>query len=138
MQAGGIVAVKSMDHGSGETDWLIPAAYLYFSEAFEEWLGPADTKEVRRRIEALYSTLRDDLHLVIIDLEASDDAQEIFETLNSLGTPLLPADLVKNYLFHRAELEGADTSKLYNFHWQNVSERSNAATLERLKSGHGR
>jgi len=118
MNAGNADAIRKMDHGSGENDWLIPAAYLYFSDAFEEWLGTSDTKECRRRIEALYSTLRDDLHLVIIDLEASDDAQEIFETLNSLGTPLLPADLVKNYLFHRAELEGADTSKLYNFHWQ--------------------
>src|SRR5207248_2798453 len=35
-----------------------------------------------------------------------------------LGTPLLPADLVKNYLFHRAELEQEDTRKLYRLHWE--------------------
>jgi hypothetical protein len=34
--------------------------------------------------------------VVEIDLEAGDDAQVIFETLNARGEPLLPADLLRN------------------------------------------
>lgn len=55
----------------------------------------------------------------MIDLDQDDDAQEIFETLNALGTPLLPADLVKNYLFRRAEALKENTEKLYSSYWQN-------------------
>jgi uncharacterized protein with ParB-like and HNH nuclease domain len=118
MKAGAPALVRKMEHASTDDNWLIPNAYLYFCDTFDEWLGPAGTEEFRKRLDALYSTMRDDLHLVIIDLEANDDAQEIFETLNSLGTPLLPADLVKNFLFHRAELENEDTRKLYGLHWK--------------------
>jgi uncharacterized protein with ParB-like and HNH nuclease domain len=38
---------------------------------------------------------------------------------------LLPADLVKNFLFHRADAEKLDTEKLYNLHWEQFdTERS--------------
>ena len=40
--------------------------------------------------------------MVSINLEAGDNAQVIFETLNARGTPLLAMDLVKNALFYRA------------------------------------
>lgn len=51
------------------------------------------------RVEALSSTLQDRLVLVAIDLTGHDDAQLIFETLNDRGTPLLKADLIKNWIF---------------------------------------
>lgn len=95
----------------------IPRGYLYFSETFDEWLGPYGTEEFKKRLEGLYAAMRDDLHLVVIDLEEQDDAQEIFETLNALGTPLLPADLVKNFLFHLAQEEKEDIGKLYERFW---------------------
>jgi hypothetical protein len=118
MKAGSPVTVRKMNHASSEDEWLIPNAYLYFSDVIDEWLGPAGTELFRKRLDALYITMRDDLHLVVIDLEAQDDAQEIFETLNALGAPLLPADLVKNYLFHLAERQAEDTRKLYKRHWE--------------------
>lgn len=118
LNAGSPVAVRKMEHASGDDEWLIPNAYLYFYDAIDEWLGPAGTDMFHDRLEALYKTMRDDLHLVVIDLETQDDAQEIFETLNALGAPLLPADLVKNYLFHRAELQKEDTRRLYKLYWE--------------------
>lgn len=118
MTARSPAVVKKLDHADKNDDWLIPDAYLYFYETFDDWLGPAGTDEFQRRLEVLHGTMREDLHMVVIDLEATDDAQEIFETLNSLGTPLLPADLVKNYLFHRAGHEREDTRKLYEACWQ--------------------
>lgn len=112
MTAQSPAVVKKLGHADKNDDWLIPDAYLYFYETFDDWLGPAGTEDFQRRLEVLYGTMREDLHVVVIDLEANDDAQEIFETLNSLGTPLLPADLVKNSLFHRAAHERENTRQL--------------------------
>jgi len=117
MKAGAPSVVRKMNNSHAEDERLIPNAYLFFADTFDEWLGPAGTDDFHKRLDALYITLRDDLHLVVIDLEAQDDAQEIFETLNALGTPLLPADLVKNYLFRLAEAQGEDTKKLYERFW---------------------
>ena len=118
MRAGSVEAVKAMSHSDPDDESLIPNAYLYFSEMLHEWIGNTES-EFLKRIECMYSTLREDIHLVVIDLEESDDAQEIFETLNALGTPLLPADLVKNYLFRQAELQNKDSSGLYKKYWAN-------------------
>lgn len=41
----------------------------------------------------------------------------IFETLNARGTQLLPADLIKNFLFRRAQTEGSDIDTLYEENW---------------------
>lgn len=117
MKAGSPTVVRKMNNEHLEDERLVPNAYLFFADAFDEWLGPAGTDDFRKRLETLYITLRDDLHLVVIDLEPQDDAQEIFETLNALGTPLLPADLVKNYLFRLAEVQKEDTRKLYEEFW---------------------
>lgn len=47
----------------------------------------------------------------------SDDAQVIFETLNSKGEPLLAMDLVRNNIFHRAEKQKAQVETLYKKLW---------------------
>lgn len=117
-----IMTVGSLDrlkesplHGAG----LICATYLYFFEVFMNWIAENTTEEnVLSGLEALYTTLREDLNLVVIDLEESDDPQEIFETLNAWGTPLLPTDLVKNYLFRLAHARKEDSQKLYKLYWE--------------------
>lgn len=38
----------------------------------------------------------------MIELEDDDDPQVIFETLNARGVPLLPSDLIRNFVFLRA------------------------------------
>ncbi len=55
--------------------------------------------------------------VVTIDLEAGDDAQVIFETLNARGQALLPADLLRNYVFLRATRRGEAAEKLYERYW---------------------
>ena len=62
-------------------------------------------------------------NLVAIDLGADDDAQVIFETLNARGTPLLPIDLVKNYLFHQAEPKAGPRKALDAGYWQGFDEQ---------------
>ena len=50
-------------------------------------------------------------------MDEQDDAQAIFETLNARGTPLLPSDLIKNFLFRQAQEENANMDHLYVNHW---------------------
>ena len=117
MQAGTPAKVRKLPHSDPNDAWLIPDAYLFFSDTFKEWLGNPQSEGFAVRLDALHTTLRDDLQVVVIDLEEKDDAQEIFETLNALGTPLLPADLVRNFLFHLAVGQQHDTKKLYDQYW---------------------
>lgn len=117
------IGVRRIEEENGESK--IPSAYIYFLDKFDEWLGTAGTEEFQKRLQCLYFTFRDNLHLVVIDLEQDDDAQEIFETLNALGTPLLPADLVKNYLFHMADIQKTNVEELYKKYWLNFDLENN-------------
>ncbi|WP_170456044.1 DUF262 domain-containing protein [Ruegeria arenilitoris] len=83
-------------------------------ERIDEGITPED---VSARLEALLSALLDRLKLVVITLGESDDAQVIFETLNSKGQPLLAMDLVRNNIFHRAEKQKAKVETLYKKLW---------------------
>ena len=73
--------------------------------------------DVSARLEALLRAVLDRLKLVVITLGESDDAQVIFETLNSQGKPLLAMDLVRNNIFHRAEKQKAKVETLYKKLW---------------------
>ena len=117
VKAGSAESVRKLPHADPEDQWLIPDAYLYFSDNVRQWLRADEDDGFSERLRALYLALTQDLHVVVIDLEQDDDPQLIFETLNALGTPLLPADLVKNYLFHLAEAQDLDTRRLYQQHW---------------------
>lgn len=112
MSAGSLEKVRAAIRR--DSDSLIPHGYIFFYEAMQAWLSEGDFDA---RLTALYSAVLKDLNLVVIDLTDGDDPQEIFETLNAHGTPLLPADLVKNYLFHLARTQKLDTLKLYKKYW---------------------
>lgn len=76
-----------------------------------------DIELVSQRLEGLLSAVLDRLKLVVITLGEHDDAQVIFETLNSKGKPLLAMDLVRNNIFHRAEKQHAEVEELYKRLW---------------------
>ena len=102
----------------------IRSAHAFFRREAERWLlGEADDDEVvppgteALRVEALSSTLQDRLVLVAIDLTGHDDSQLIFETLNDRGTPLLKADLIKNWMFRKGEQLGADVDAWAETRW---------------------
>jgi hypothetical protein len=126
---------------------LIDEAFDYFKSQITEYLiggpdeetsAPLDEDEVSNsqnvmagvdapssldpavvaRVERLRITLCDLLKMVSITLEADDNAQIIFETLNARGTPLLALDLVKNAIFHQAARQECDTDALYDQIWR--------------------
>lgn len=98
-------------------------AYLYFSKAIEDFLGDEDYgATVEGRVEALYLALRNDLQAVAIELEGNDDAQLIFETLNARGEPLLPSDLLRNYIFRRAGQGNEKPDELHEKYWSGFDQ----------------
>ena len=92
----------------------------FFRERFEQWL--TQDSDTGARVSALVDTLQNRLLLIPIDLDANDEAQVIFETLNGRGTPLLPSDLVKNWLLRQIERERGPVEALYEAHWRAFDE----------------
>lgn len=84
--------------------------------------GEVELTVLEERLEALLSAVLDRLKLVVITLGESDDAQVIFETLNSKGEPLLAMDLVRNNIFHRAEKQAAPVEDLYAKLWDPLDD----------------
>ncbi len=99
----------------------IPDAYLFFHDVMAEWLAHG-SPNFEERLNVLFKAIPDFVKMVVIDLGPDDDAQLIFETLNARGTPLLPVDLVKNYLFHKAQLQNLPMETLYDAYWRPFDE----------------
>lgn len=69
------------------------------------------------RAEALYMALSEHVQIMTLSLEAEDDPQIIFETLNARGEPLLASDLVRNFVFLEAARQGKPIDQLYQKYW---------------------
>lgn len=103
-------------------------AYRYFYGQLYAWFrGSLDDdadaevlskKTIEDRFDSLWHVVKDCLQVVVIDLDKDDETQVIFETLNARGEDLLPADLIKNFLFRKAVADGEDVEKLYDDHWR--------------------
>jgi len=98
---------------------LLSDAYRYFHAQITAWLAAHAPAPGQAR-DALFVTLNQRLKCVVLDLDQTDEAQVIFETLNARGTPLLPADLVKNWLLREVERRGlhGNIEQLYTSTWQ--------------------
>jgi len=92
-------------------------AIWFFNECFENWIKEGTDEEVAIRAETLAETILQDLKVVSIVLDEDDDAQVIFETLNGRGAQLHATDLIRNFIFMRADREGSNSEELYNTFW---------------------
>jgi hypothetical protein len=93
-------------------------AHKYFSESAREWLFENGPEEAFERAEALEQAVRELLQLVVIELGADENAQEIFETLNARGAQLTAADLIKNFVFQRLVEDGVEVESVYESQWK--------------------
>lgn len=115
----------AMTNGQGTeefADSAIVQAHDYFQLQIEEWLrsGAEETSLLSRALE---TTLAGLLNLVVIDLEGSDDAHVIFETLNARGTPLIDSDLIKNYFLYHVQQDGGSQKEQYERVWKPLDDR---------------
>lgn len=102
-------------------DDRIQECFQYFRNQIKTWLEE-DELSSEDQLDALDTTMWHLLRIVVIDLESNDDAQVIFETLNARGTPLLAADLIKNYLFREARIQHEDPSELHDKYWKQFDQ----------------
>lgn len=93
-------------------------AHRFFSEQARQWLAVGGHDQIAERATAIETAVREHLQMVVIDLGADENAQEIFETLNARGTPLTAADLIKNLVFQRLLEDGGEVEKAYELHWK--------------------
>ena len=101
--------------GSSGQQTRMSEAYNFFRDIVVKWLlGP----NVPQRAQALASALKDHLRLIVLDLDETDEPQAIFETLNAHGTPLLPADLMKNWILWEATKQKLPVQPLYEDYWR--------------------
>lgn len=102
----------------------IAAAHEFFRISVRDWATQDQDGDaaVQRRISALTLVLHRFLEVVAIDLTAGDNPQVIFEALNDRGTPLLAADLIKNYIFMQADAVDADAVAWEARYWRNFDE----------------
>lgn len=114
----------AMDH-SGATvhEHPIVEAHRFFRTRVRSWLtgevdeGESPVGNESARVRALADVMQSRLLVVAINLAGHDDDQVIFETLNDRGTPLLKADLIKNWVFQIGEKVGADVEKWPDRFW---------------------
>jgi hypothetical protein len=93
-------------------------AYLFFHSQLTEFLTNDEYPQtVPDRVASMHDALRGALQVVTIELEGEDDPQVIFETLNARGEPLLPSDLLRNFIFLRAAQRKENSEMLYREHW---------------------
>ena len=102
---------------------MVEAYFFFFGQLKRFFSGEngenplAGDVPIANRVNECFQTLRSTLMVVVIDLQQGDDPQIIFETLNARGEPLLPADLLRNYIFFRANRAGLDIDKTYKTYW---------------------
>lgn len=120
-------------------DGRVADAYRFFLEAVEAWAEEAEEggEDIVRSFDALQVVIRSLLKIVVINLEANDNAQAIFEVLNARGTELLAVDLIKNLAFRVAETRRENVLRLYETYWQKFDAKPwrREVRVGRLKRG---
>ncbi len=111
-------------------------AYFYYHGAISKFLNDADEDDsippdqsnsqelLKERANLLFEAVMRYIQLVEIQLDAEDDPQVIFETLNYRGVPLEPSDLIRNFFFLYASRKDKDVNALYNQYWKDYDEAS--------------
>lgn len=131
-------AVLDSDAATGPTgaSSRMSDAYRYFRSSAEAYLSPSgETAGAGMRAQRFAAALKDYLKLIVLDLDPSDEPQAIFETLNAHGTPLLPADLIKNWLLWEAARQKLDAAPLYESFWRRF-DRDHEFWRAQVGTGH--
>jgi hypothetical protein len=114
-----MTAKPPVDHDKlGFSGERMVEAHRFFSQQARKWLSGEGSEQVAARAAAIETVVRDLLQMVVIDLGADENAQEIFETLNARGSKLGASDLIKNFIFQELSKAGANVEAAYEKHWQ--------------------
>ena len=114
------VRAKVFNNLEGISDNILKA-YEYFYEQIRGYVGASYDYD---KVDNLISAIKYDFTLVQITLDASDQSEKIFESLNATGRKLSEFDYLRNNLFLRAGKLGIDQESnrpysdiFYDKHW---------------------
>lgn len=94
-----------------------PAPTSRIIEAFNYFVENMDASKLNIML------INSNTQFVRIDLDANEDEQQIFDTINSLGVNLTTSELLKNYFFSR------ETVSDYESKWVDVFEKDDEAKV---------
>ncbi len=97
-------------------------AIWFFHDQISKWIEQPDGADKQTRTAAITEAILRDFSVVCIFLGKNDDAQVIFETLNGRGAELNATDLIRNFIFMRADHEGAPSATLYDTLWSQFEQ----------------
>jgi len=155
-QAGSLSEVKnryplyfSLGKKTPEPRPTLVEAYIYFYESIQDFVTPKkengsdeerDLTQASKRLKAVYDAFLKLMEVVTIDLDEKDNPQVIFESLNYLGEPLLPSDLIRNFVFLEANRKGASVEELYERYWYDFDrpEKTGQAGFWKIEEQQGR
>jgi Protein of unknown function DUF262/Protein of unknown function (DUF1524) len=124
-------------------------AYLFFERKFTAYLldedadgeaasPPVTEEQIAARLDALLDSITRRLEVVMVELEDDDDPQVIFESLNGRGEPLLPSDLIRNFVFLEANRQELDLERLHKLYWQSFDDNEKPDEFWQQKVRQGR
>ena len=93
-------------------------AYLYFFDELTAYISNNQHNlTTLELIKNILLSIQNDFQFIEIGLSPNDDPQMIFETLNGRGASLTETDLIRNYIFMRADAKGENLDKIYDKYW---------------------
>ena len=100
----------------------ITRAYDFFKRKIKQ--KNIETETLKKVITTYFS-------IVSIVLDADDNPYLVFESLNSKGRPLTPADLIRNYFFMRIHIDNQE--QVYLQYWQPMQNALNENLTEYIR-----
>ena len=97
-------------------------AYLFFYDQLNSFISKADQDDLVEIITQFLLVLKRDFQFVEIGLTQSDDPQMIFETMNGRGASLTETDLIRNYIFMRANSNQENLDIIYEKYWDEFDD----------------
>lgn len=92
-------------------------------EAYQWFLNSLKKDNLRKySLETIFEKLKRKINFILIKLTNTDDALEIFKSINTSGSLLTSADLLKAELFNSWEKGGLDKKTLSN-KWEELKEK---------------
>ncbi len=99
----------------------ILGAYIFFYDQLNDFIDNSEI-EITELITTLLKVIKRDFQFVEIGLTQNDDPQMIFETMNGRGASLTETDLIRNYIFMRANSNEENLDAIYDMYWDEFDD----------------
>ncbi|HCY77647.1 MAG TPA: hypothetical protein DHV28_17180 [Ignavibacteriales bacterium] len=97
------------------------SAYLFFYDQLFDFISNSD-EDLTDLITHFLLVIKRDFQFVEIGLTQNDDPQMIFETMNGRGATLTETDLIRNYVFMRANSNEENLDDIYEKYWDEFDD----------------